>query len=181
MSAERMVTRREAAKLTAFSYDTIRRCQDDGAYPNAVLDENGTWLIPVSDLVAAGDLDPTSPHEASAPAVSTEAGHGKSDEGSEQGHTHRGVPSSPRLSTGSNAADEYPAPSGTDRGSVSRFGARQRTESRSPVRLPRENGGCLAQDLQIDLLLRGLLPQPLQLLAFRHASASGSAARSAAS
>ena len=70
MSAERMVTRREASKLTAFSYDTIRRRQDDGAYPNAVLDENGTWLIPVSDLVAAGDLDPTAPHEAPAPALS---------------------------------------------------------------------------------------------------------------
>ena len=70
MSAERMVTRREAAKLTAFSYDTIRRRQDDGVYPNAVLDEHGTWLIPVSDLVAAGDLDPTSSHDASSSTVS---------------------------------------------------------------------------------------------------------------
>jgi hypothetical protein len=63
-STERFVTRREAAALCRCSYDSIRRRQAEGAYPNAV-ERDGAWVIPVSDLVAAGDLDPTAPVEAS--------------------------------------------------------------------------------------------------------------------
>ena len=66
MSTERFVTRKEAARLCRWSVDTVRRNQGAGDYPNARLEEN-TWMIPVSDLVAAGHLDPTAPVE-SAPA-----------------------------------------------------------------------------------------------------------------
>ena len=62
-STERFVTRKEAARLCGCSYDSIRRRQAEGAYPNAV-ERDGAWVIPVSDLVAAGDLDPTAPAEA---------------------------------------------------------------------------------------------------------------------
>lgn len=62
-STERFVTRREAAGICGCSYDSIRRRQADGAYPNAE-ERDGAWVIPVSDLVAAGDLDPTAPIEA---------------------------------------------------------------------------------------------------------------------
>jgi hypothetical protein len=62
-STERFVTRREAARLCGISYDSIRRRQAEDAYPNAV-ERDGAWVIPVSDLVAAGDLDPTAPVEA---------------------------------------------------------------------------------------------------------------------
>lgn len=62
-TTECLVTRREAARLCGCSYDSIRRRQAEGAYPNAV-ERDGAWVIPVSDLVAAGDLDPTAPVEA---------------------------------------------------------------------------------------------------------------------
>ncbi len=65
-STERFVTRREAARICGCSYDSIRRRQADGAYPNAV-ERDGAWVIPVSDLVAAGDLDPTAPTEPAPP------------------------------------------------------------------------------------------------------------------
>ncbi|MBS1838438.1 MAG: hypothetical protein JST64_12170 [Actinobacteria bacterium] len=61
-STECFVTRREAARICGCSYDSIRRRQADGAYPNAE-ERDGAWLIPMSDLVAAGDLDPTAPTE----------------------------------------------------------------------------------------------------------------------
>ncbi len=62
MSTERLVTRKEAAQICGCSYDSIRRRQADGAYPNAHKRDD-TWYMPVSDLVAAGDLDPTAPTE----------------------------------------------------------------------------------------------------------------------
>lgn len=63
MSTERFVTRKEAARLCGCSVDSIRRRQNEGDFPNARLDD-GAWMIPVSDLVAAGHLDPTAPIEA---------------------------------------------------------------------------------------------------------------------
>ncbi|MCA9851762.1 MAG: hypothetical protein KC461_14110 [Dehalococcoidia bacterium] len=61
-STERFVTRREAARICGCSYDSIRRRQADGAYPNAQ-EHDGAWVIPMSDLVAAGDLDPSASTE----------------------------------------------------------------------------------------------------------------------
>jgi hypothetical protein len=61
-STGRFVTRREGARICGCSYDSIRRRQADRADPNAE-ERDGAWLIPMSDLVAAGDLDPTAPTE----------------------------------------------------------------------------------------------------------------------
>jgi len=72
-STERFVTRREAARLCGISYDSIRRRQAEGAYPHAE-ERDGAWVIPVSDLVAAGDLDPTAPVEA--PPADRDSGGG---------------------------------------------------------------------------------------------------------
>jgi hypothetical protein len=72
-STERFVTRREAAALCGCSYDSIRRRQAEGAYPHAE-ERDGAWVIPVSDLVAAGDLDPTAPVEA--PPADRDSGGG---------------------------------------------------------------------------------------------------------
>lgn len=71
MSTERLVTRKEAARLCGCSVDSIRRRQNEGDFPNARLDD-GAWMIPVSDLVAAGHLDPTAPIEVLAEATATE-------------------------------------------------------------------------------------------------------------
>lgn len=57
MSTERLLTIKEAAALTRLGDYTIRRRVRAESYPNADLVE-GTYLIPVSDLVAFGDLDP---------------------------------------------------------------------------------------------------------------------------
>jgi hypothetical protein len=67
MSTERLVTRKEAGRLCGCSVDSIRRRQAEGDFPNARLDD-GAWMIPVSDLVAAGHLDPTAPTESAPPA-----------------------------------------------------------------------------------------------------------------
>lgn len=71
-NTERFVTRREAARLCGISYDSIRRRQAEGAYPHAE-ERDGAWVIPISDLVVAGDLDPTAPVEAP-PAVRDTSG-----------------------------------------------------------------------------------------------------------
>jgi len=67
MSSERWVTRAEAAELRRCSTDTIRRSQNAGDYPNHRTDDDGVWHIPLSELVAAGHLDPTAPVPAPAP------------------------------------------------------------------------------------------------------------------
>ena len=67
MSSERWVTRAEAAELRGCSTDTIRRSQNAGEYPNHRTDDDGVWHIPLSDLVAAGHLDPTASVSAPAP------------------------------------------------------------------------------------------------------------------
>ena len=67
MSSERWVTRAEAAELRGCSTDTIRRSQNAGEYPNHRTDDDGVWRIPLSDLVAAGHLDPTASVAAAAP------------------------------------------------------------------------------------------------------------------
>lgn len=51
-------TQTEWAMLLNRHADTIKRARLDGRYPNAYQDSSGrrTWLITVSDVVAAGDL-----------------------------------------------------------------------------------------------------------------------------
>lgn len=44
----------EAAQQCGVSRTTIKRRLDGGAFPNAEKDSSGRWLIPVSDLTAAG-------------------------------------------------------------------------------------------------------------------------------
>lgn len=54
---EKYVTQQEAVELAGVSYDTIRRRRGDGQFPNARRrdgDLNGTWEIPLGDLVASG-------------------------------------------------------------------------------------------------------------------------------
>ncbi|GAA2639890.1 helix-turn-helix domain-containing protein [Streptomyces axinellae] len=53
MSDRPMLTQRQAADACEVSRTTIRRRREEGAFPNAVLSE-GTWRIPVEDLLAAG-------------------------------------------------------------------------------------------------------------------------------
>jgi len=55
---EQLLTRAEAAQLCGCSVATIRRRQNAGDYSGAEQIE-GTWYIPVADLVAAGDCFPT--------------------------------------------------------------------------------------------------------------------------
>lgn len=50
-------TLQDAADLCGKSHDTIKRRRNAGAFPNARQrpgDRNGTWEIPLQDLVAAG-------------------------------------------------------------------------------------------------------------------------------
>lgn len=44
----------QAAQMAGVSVSTIKRRRVAGDFPNAVQDDNGTWLIPVEDLLAAG-------------------------------------------------------------------------------------------------------------------------------
>lgn len=53
----KLVTQRQAAELAGCSKDTIIRARLAGRLPHATL-EGHTWLVPVSDLVAAGLYDP---------------------------------------------------------------------------------------------------------------------------
>lgn len=52
------LTRKEAAALCGCHEDTIRRDERDGKYPNRRQRHDGTWEIPVADLVNAARLDP---------------------------------------------------------------------------------------------------------------------------
>ena len=58
MSETRYLTREEAATVCACHVDTIRRDERMGRLPNARKRPDGVVEIPVSDLVAAGRLDP---------------------------------------------------------------------------------------------------------------------------
>lgn len=60
MATQEYLKRAEAAKRCGVSVDTIRRAQNDNKFPNIKKDDT-TWMIPVSDLVAAGFLDPSEP------------------------------------------------------------------------------------------------------------------------
>jgi hypothetical protein len=53
------LTRAEIADLLGRDLKTIKTWHSDGRWPNAVQEETGrrTWRVPVTDLVAAGDLD----------------------------------------------------------------------------------------------------------------------------
>lgn len=44
----------EAAKLTGVSRSTIRRRRESGKFPDAHRNEEGEWLIPLTNLLAAG-------------------------------------------------------------------------------------------------------------------------------
>ena len=44
----------KAAQMTGVSLSTIKRKRSAGAFPHAVQDESGAWVIPVDDLLAAG-------------------------------------------------------------------------------------------------------------------------------
>jgi hypothetical protein len=44
----------KAAQMTGISLSTIKRKRTAGAFPHAVQDESGAWVIPVDDLLAAG-------------------------------------------------------------------------------------------------------------------------------
>ena len=74
MSTTRMVSRTEAARLCHVSKDTICRRQSDNSFPNAEETTAG-WMIPVSDLVAAGLLDPYAGHVAAPGAPDTDLEH----------------------------------------------------------------------------------------------------------
>ncbi|MBS2938892.1 hypothetical protein KDN32_14210 [Nocardioides sp. J2M5] len=62
-SPDTTLTLSEIADLTGRDIKTIKTWNDSGQgrWPNAVQDETGrkTWRVPVSDLVASGDLDPS--------------------------------------------------------------------------------------------------------------------------
>ncbi len=58
MSENRYLTRREAAAASGCHPDTIRRAEAAGRLPNRRTRSDGSIEIPVSDLVAAGLLDP---------------------------------------------------------------------------------------------------------------------------
>jgi hypothetical protein len=60
MPSDQNVNRSRAAELCGVSVDSVRRRQRAGDYPNQFKDDT-CWWIPVSDLVAAGHLDPTTP------------------------------------------------------------------------------------------------------------------------
>lgn len=53
-SAGQRFTFSEAARLTRTSRSTIKRRHAAGAFPAAVKDPDGAWLIPLGDLLAAG-------------------------------------------------------------------------------------------------------------------------------
>ena len=58
LTSDQLVTIREAADLTGMHADTIKDRVKGGRYPSA--DQYGgrkTWMMPVKDLVVAGDLD----------------------------------------------------------------------------------------------------------------------------
>lgn len=59
MSTSRYVTKAEAAVLCGRSASAIQRHRREECFPNHRYAEDGTLEIPVSDLVAAGLLDPT--------------------------------------------------------------------------------------------------------------------------
>jgi hypothetical protein len=62
LPADSELTVAEAALVAGKSFDTIKRKRAAGAYPGAhrrAGDGRETWLIPVTDLVAAGDLPAT--------------------------------------------------------------------------------------------------------------------------
>lgn len=58
MSETRYLTREQAASACAVSEATIRRDDSLGKYPNRRVRADGVVEIPVSELVAAGRLDP---------------------------------------------------------------------------------------------------------------------------
>ena len=58
MSETKYLTREEAAAVCACHVDTLRRDEKHGKFPNARKRPDGVVEIPVSDLVAAGRLDP---------------------------------------------------------------------------------------------------------------------------
>jgi hypothetical protein len=64
MSQQRELTREQAADACACHVDTIRRYERAGKLPNRRQDEGGKWHLPVTDLVAAGLLDPVASHDA---------------------------------------------------------------------------------------------------------------------
>lgn len=54
MTIGHVYTLKQAAKLTGVSHSTIRRRQEEGAFPNMFKDSDGAWKIPLSDLEQAG-------------------------------------------------------------------------------------------------------------------------------
>ena len=55
-----LLLQQEAADLGGCSFDRIKRARRDGEFPGARTrpgDHRGTWLIPISDLIAAGFVD----------------------------------------------------------------------------------------------------------------------------
>ncbi|MDP9388563.1 MAG: hypothetical protein M3Q48_11800 [Actinomycetota bacterium] len=60
-SEQQYLTQPEAAALCACDYSTIKRHRERGRFPNVRRrdDVNGTYEIPLSDLVAAGLWKPT--------------------------------------------------------------------------------------------------------------------------
>lgn len=59
MTADRVLTAREAARLANTDVTTIRRhCLGGETFPNAVKTPEGDWRIPLGDLIAAGRWTP---------------------------------------------------------------------------------------------------------------------------
>ncbi|WP_457253655.1 hypothetical protein [Pedococcus sp. P5_B7] len=58
-AADETLTMADVADALGKDLSTIKRWKDAGRWPNAVKDTGGrgTWRIPVSDLVASGDIE----------------------------------------------------------------------------------------------------------------------------
>lgn len=65
---QKLLTMREAAEQCGVAKSTITRKRQNGKFPNAQQKE-GTWYIPVEDLIAAGMLDQVNNTDASAPSA----------------------------------------------------------------------------------------------------------------
>lgn len=61
MDDTQLVTQKKASELCHVSRTTIIKWRQEGKIPNAEQDQNGTWQIPINDLISLGKLDTVSP------------------------------------------------------------------------------------------------------------------------